>query len=445
MKAPELKDLIKESHPSMDICNQIQDEEFIIQVINRLYQLEKENTIIKEENITLKKEIQNLNQKTLKDNYDNKTNITLYITQINNLKEENEKYKNLNDEMKKINQKLCEDNKILMAHLDKNITDISKLTIQENNREIWGNGLKNLLQEKEKEIVEMKLNLVESEDKLKKLYDDNKRLNDMNKNLKFQIDKMENERQISELKFNEMIINIKNLENEIVMKNKDIQLLEQELKKFNSKNKEYDEENNKLNQLNLELKAQNDEIIEKMNKQADKIAFLEHENESKLNEMKDINYQINELEKNCKELKQDNINLTKQNEIVVNNNNELLALINEIKVKNDFIYNKYDNLKLKIDSIENLFQKEEDLENILAEFKKDISNIPDNYDNNPDNKQFYKTYNEKSFDDYLRNNIIDNSINEINSNSMRNYIKDVSNCHEEMTMDKKYDFLSKYN
>jgi predicted RNase H-like nuclease (RuvC/YqgF family) len=118
MKAPELSELISESYPNFNNPqnnnNITKTEEYINELKNRIEELEQENALQIGQNINLKKEINILKDKIIKSEYENKSNITLLKTKINNLKEENEKYNKSLQEMNSINKKLCSDNKTLM-------------------------------------------------------------------------------------------------------------------------------------------------------------------------------------------------------------------------------------------------------------------------------------------------------------------------------------------
>ena len=70
MKIPELNDLISESYPrDKDKINSIElddnNENFIIELRNKIYELEQENLLCKEDNLNLNNEIKNLKNKLL--------------------------------------------------------------------------------------------------------------------------------------------------------------------------------------------------------------------------------------------------------------------------------------------------------------------------------------------------------------------------------------------
>ena len=192
MKAPELNELISESYP-------IKRDYIIDQLKNKLFELDQENIFYKKENKNLEEEIKS----SKKSEYEMKSKLSIFMTQINNLKEEN-------DKMKIINQKLVEDNKILMSEIDKKISQI--------------NNIKEKNELEQKEIIIEKLNseLNEQENYIKKLFEDNKELNETNKNIIKE----------TEEKINELNMNIKILNEEINIKNEKINKLEQDLYKI---------------------------------------------------------------------------------------------------------------------------------------------------------------------------------------------------------------------
>ena len=108
---------------------------------------------------------------------------------------------------------------------------MSKLTVQENNKNAWENELKRLLENKEKMMNDIKLDLAKSEEKIKKLYDDNKLLNDLNKKLKKKIEINEEENINFNNQMNEISLNMKSMEDELNIKNNNINLLEKEIDK----------------------------------------------------------------------------------------------------------------------------------------------------------------------------------------------------------------------
>ena len=464
MKAPDLSELIKESHPkdnNKNLNNIKELEAYIIELKKNLYELEQENAFFKEENMNIKKEISILKEKIIKDEFNYKSNITLLKTQLNNLKEEYEKVNKAFQEMKTVNQKLCADNKTLMTELDKNMTDFSKLTIQENNKNVWGNELKKLLENKEKLTSELKLNLVISEDKIQKLFDDNKQLNEMNKLLNQKIEEMKEENLNLNNQINEINLNLKSLKEQLNIKNNNINSLEKELENLNFQLKECNNDNNNLNNLNLSLKNENKEIIDNLNNNKKNILLLEQKNKLLLDDLAKKERQINNIQEIGRKQEKEIINLMDKNNIMISNNRDVLILMKEIKNKNDFIYDEYVNLKQKMNSIKDLFQIDDNLEKMLIEFKNNI-NEENNFLNIDQINQFKeinnlqfqdeKKYNSNSalnmnksnkiYREFENQNINNNIIDyELNNNNNKNYIYDYSNNKDELTMDKKYEFL----
>ena len=449
MKVPDLNELVSESYPNcnnnLNINKINKPEEYILELKNKIEELERINALHNQENINLKKEIEILKDRIIKSEYENKSNITLLKTKINNLKDENEKYNKSLQEMNSINQKLCSDNKTLMLELDKNLTDISKLTVQDNNKNIWGNELKKLLENKEKLANELKLNLVNSEDKIKKLYEDNKQLSEINKKMKKEIDEIINEKKFMNDKINEMNINLKKLDEELNIKNQNVVLLEKEIEKLNLKLKDYDNNNNNLNDVNLSLKNQNREIIDNYNNLGKKLSSLEDKNKSLLDDLNKKENQINNIQEICMKQEKEIMNLINQNNKINNSNKNSLILIKEIKNKNGMMYDQYENLNKKINSIKNILHKNENLDKFISDNKIKFIENNNNYSNIDEinkidnNDEFnYNIYPLKMKEEHKTYYLL----NEENiNNSIKNYKYDYSGNKKEITMDKKYDFL----
>ena len=156
MKAPDINELITESHPQIN-------DYLIEQLKNKIYELEQENLLYKQDNYNLKEEI--INNKKI--DYENKAKLSLLMTQLNNLREENDKLNKSIQEMKIINQKLYEDNKTLMNEYDKKFNmqkmdkEVEKKDINQNNED------KNKLEQKNEEINKLNSELVEHEEYIK--------------------------------------------------------------------------------------------------------------------------------------------------------------------------------------------------------------------------------------------------------------------------------------
>ena len=95
---------------------------------------------------------------------------------------------------------------------------------------------------------------------------------------------------------------------------------------------------------------------------------------------------------------------------------------------------------MKIEELKYIFKDNYSLEQILINLKNNISS----------GKKNNNLYNDDNKDDYLKNEYDINNSSEINNennersieNTFRNYIND-NKDNEEITMDKKYDFLFK--
>ena len=184
-------------------------------------------------------------------------------------------------------------------------------------------------------------------------------------------------------------------------------------------------------------------------------------------ELKKKETQFNNIQETCRKQEKEIISLIGENNKLNYNNNDSLLLIKEIKNKNDDIFQDYEDLKHRMDSIKEIFKIDDDLEKILSEFKQNVSDEPNylNYDemktdymndkeiNNYVNKgnnanRIYNFNNEKDnnnhftldFKNVNNKKIIEDSSKKYN----RNYIYDNSNENkDEITMDKKYDFFIK--
>ena len=71
----------------------------------------------------------------------------------------------------------------------------------------------------------------------------------------------------------------------------------------------------------------------------------------------------------------------------------------EIRNKNNFMFDEFENINTKMNSIKDIIQAEDNLENLLIEFKKNINNTNDdkldkfnNNGNNIENKQYNEVY-----------------------------------------------------
>ena len=172
--------------------------------------------------------------------------------------------------------------------------------------------------------------------------------------------------------------------------------------------------------------------------------------------------QINKLQEINRKQEKEIINLINQNNKMNNYNKDSLLLMKEIKNKNDLLYNEYENLNQKMNSIKGILQEDDNIEKMILEFKNIINeendyinnniNLPKE-SNNLDYKEinqyknnispFKKDKNDKIKSEYDKNNI--NNINNIvildDTNKNRNYIYDYSDNKDEITMKKKYDFL----
>ena len=71
----------------------------------------------------------------------------------------------------------------------------------------------------------------------------------------------------------------------------------------------------------------------------------------------------------------------------------------EIRNKNNFMFDEFENINTKMNSIKDIIQADDNLENLLIEFKKNINNTNDdkldkfnNNGNNIENKQYNEVY-----------------------------------------------------
>ena len=434
MKAPDINELITESHPQIN-------DYLIEQLKNKIYELEQENLLYKQDNYNLKEEI--INNKKI--DYENKAKLSLLMTQLNNLREENDKLNKSIQEMKIINQKLYEDNKTLMKEYDKKFNmqtmdkEVEKKDINQNNED------KSKLEQKNEEINKLNSELVEHEENIKKLFEDNKQLNEKNKIIVKE----------TEDKLKELNINIKLLNEELNLRDDKIQKLEDELNKINSVLEETNNDNINLNNINLSLKEKIKELMDISDNDKNNILTLEQKNNLILIELDKKEKLINEYQQKYEIQQKQIVNLTNKNKSMINKTKDSLLLMDQIKQSHFGLYNKYETSQKKLDEINNLFKDEDTLEKILIEVKEEINNGKNNkiyyYENTEENDK-YKEYpnennnneNENKESSQNDNNYNENEIKTEKYNNFRNYIYDTKD-NEEITMDKKYDFLYEKN
>ena len=433
MKAPDINELITESHPQIN-------DYLIEQLKNKIYELEQENLLYKQDNYNLKEEI--INNKKI--DYENKAKLSLLMTQLNNLREENDKLNKSIQEMKIINQKLYEDNKTLMKEYDKKFNmqtmdkEVEKKDINQNNED------KNKLEQKNEEINKLNSELVEHEENIKKLFEDNKQLNEKNKIIVKE----------TEDKLKELNINIKLLNEELNLRDDKIQKLEDELNKINSVLEETNNDNINLNNINLSLKEKIKELMDISDNDKNNILTLEQKNNLILIELDKKEKLINEYQQKYEIQQKQIVNLTNKNNSMINKSKDSLLLMDQIKQSHFGLYNKYETSQKKLDEINNLFKDDDTLEKILIEVKEEINNGKNNkiyyYENTEENDK-YKEYpnennnnNENKESSQNDNNYNENEIKTEKYNNFRNYIYDTKD-NEEITMDKKYDFLYEKN
>lgn len=408
MKAPELNELISESHPK-------KDENLIEQLKNKIYQLEQENKLYKQKNYNLEEEIKNYKANEI----EFKSKLSLFMTQINNLRAENDNLNKSFQEMKIINTKLCEDNKTLMSELEQKINGN---TLNKN----IDNKNRNDLEEKDMIINKLNSDLNNQEEYIKKLFEDNKKLNDILKE--------------GDNKINELSENINLLNKEINIRDDKVEKLEEEIYKINAMLEEANKENLNLNNLNLALKEKNEELFENMNIIKNNFLNLEQKNNSILLELDKKEKIINDFqEQNKIQAKQIN-NLMNKNNSLINNSKDSSLLMNKIKAKHLDLYNKYGNVQMRLEEIKNIFRADNPLEQILFELKENI-----NYkENNNESINNYDEQNNISEDEMDNSPQINRNNKHKDYNNFRNYIYDKRD-NNEMTMDKKYDFLFENN
>ena len=435
MKAPDINELITESHPQIN-------DYLIEQLKNKIYELEQENLFYKQDNYNLKEEI--INNKKI--DYENKAKLSLLMTQLNNLREENDKLNKSIQEMKIINQKLYEDNKTLMNEYDKKFNmqkmdkEVEKKDINQNNED------KNKLEQKNEEINKLNSELVEHEEYIKKLFEDNKQLNEKNKIIVKE----------TEEKLKELNINIKLLNEELNLRDDKIQKLEDELNKINSVLEETNNDNINLNNINLSLKEKIKELMDISDNDKNNILTLEQKNNLILIELDKKEKLINEYQQKYEIQQKQIVNLTNKHNSMINKTKDSLLLMDQIKQSHFGLYNKYETSQKKLDEINNLFKDDDTLEKILIEVKEEINNGKNNkiyyYENTEENDK-YKEYpnennnnneNENKESSQNDNNYNENEIKTEKYNNFRNYIYDTKD-NEEITMDKKYDFLYEKN
>ena len=408
MKAPELNELISESYPK-------KDENLIEQLKNKIYQLEQENKLYKQKNYNLEEEIKNYKANEI----EFKSKLSLFMTQINNLRAENDNLNKSFQEMKIINTKLCEDNKTLMSELEQKINGN---TLNKN----IDNKNRNDLEEKDMIINKLNSDLTNQEEYIKKLFEDNKKLNDILKE--------------GDDKINELSENINLLNKEINIRDDKVEKLEEEIYKINAMLEEANKENLNLNNLNLALKEKNEELFENLNIIKNNFLNLEQKNNSILLELDKKEKIINDFqEQNKIQAKQIN-NLMNKNNSLINNSKDSSLLMNKIKAKHLDLYNKYGNVQMRLEEIKNIFSDDNPLEQILFELKENI-----NYkENNNESINNYDEQNNISEDEMDNSSQINRNNKHKDYNNFRNYIYDKRD-NNEMTMDKKYDFLFENN
>ena len=435
MKAPDINELITESHPQIN-------DYLIEQLKNKIYELEQENLFYKQDNYNLKEEI--INNKKI--DYENKAKLSLLMTQLNNLREENDKLNKSIQEMKIINQKLYEDNKTLMKEYDKKFNmqtmdkEVEKKDINQNNED------KSKLEQKNEEINKLNSELVEHEEYIKKLFEDNKQLNEKNKIIVKE----------TEEKLKELNINIKLLNEELNLRDEKIQKLEDELNKINSVLEETNNDNINLNNINLSLKEKIKELMDISDNDKNNILTLEQKNNLILIELDKKEKLINEYQQKYEIQQKQIINLTNKNNSMINKTKDSLLLMDQIKQNHFGLYNKYETSQKKLDEINNLFKDDDTLEKILIEVKEEINNGKNNkiyyYENTEENDKYIEYPNENNNNNENENkessqndnNYNENEIKTEKYNNFRNYIYDTKD-NEEITMDKKYDFLYEKN
>ena len=435
MKAPDINELITESHPQIN-------DYLIEQLKNKIYELDQENLLYKQDNYNLKEEI--INNKKI--DYENKAKLSLLMTQLNNLREENDKLSKSIQKMKIINQKLYEDNKTLMKEYDKKFNmqtmdkEVEKKDINQNNED------KNKLEQKNEEINKLNSELVKHEEYIKKLFEDNKQLNEKNRIIVKE----------TEEKLKELNINIKLLNEELNLRDDKIQKLEDELNKINSVLEETNNDNINLNNINLSLKEKIKELMDISDNDKNNILTLEQKNNLILIELDKKEKLINEYQQKYEIQQKQIVNLTNKHNSMINKTKDSLLLMDQIKQSHFDLYNKYETSQKKLDEINNLFKDDDTLEKILIEVKEEINNGKNNkiyyYENTEENDK-YKEYpnennnnneNENKESSQNDNNYNENEIKTEKYNNFRNYIYDTKD-NEEITMDKKYDFLYEKN
>ena len=414
MKAPELNELISESYPK-------NNDDLIEQLKNKIYELEQENIFYKQENYNLEEEINN----SKKIDYENKSKLTLLMTQINNLRQENDKISTSFQEMQILNQKLVEDNKILMSELDKK--NIKK------EEESMIDIAKDQLEEKNKIIIKLNSELTSHEEYIKKLFEDNKQLNEANKNIIKE----------TEEKIKELNDNIKLLNEEINLRDDKIGKLEEEIYRINTVVEEANKYNINLNNINSSLEEKNKELIDNLNNHKNSIITLEQKHNSVLIELEKKEKIINDFQEKFKYQAKQISNLIINYNTLIGNNKDSLLLMNKIKTNHFDLYNKYEYTQNKLEEIKKSFNDDNSLEKFLIEIKGELitkrnNNIKDN--ENENNECEKNNMNESGLNNLAKKD--DNQNNETSKeySNYRNYIYDTRG-NERMTMDQKYDFL----
>ena len=423
MKAPELNELIRESYPK-------NNDDLIEQLKNKIYELKQENIFYKQENYNLEEEINDCK----KIDYENKSKLTLLMTQINNLRQENDKIGTSFQEIQILNQKLVEDNKILMSELDKknnmNPKEIYNIKKEE---ESMVDIAKDQFEEKNKIIIKLNSELTSHEEYIKKLFEDNKQLNEANKNIIKE----------TEEKIKELNDNIKILNEEINLRDDKIGKLEEEIYKINKVLEEANKYKINLNNINSSLEEKNKELIENLNNHKNSIIALEQKHNSVLIELEKKEKIINDFQEKFKYQAKQISNLIIKYNTLISNNKDSLLLINKIKTNNFDLYNKYEYSQTKLEKIKKNFNDDNSLEKFLLEIKGELITKRNNniIDNDNENNECDKGYmNESGLNNLSKKDENKNNVTQKEYNNYRNYIYDTKG-NEGMTMDKKYDFL----
>ncbi len=186
------------------------------------------------------------------------------------------------------------------------------------------------------------------------------------------------------------------------------------------------------------------------------ILTLEQKNNLILIELDKKEKLINEYQQKYEIQQKQIVNLTNKNNSMINKSKDSLLLMDQIKQSHFDLYNKYETSQKKLDEINNLFKDDDTLEKILIEVKEEINNGKNNkiyyYENTEENDKYKEYPNENNNNNVneinesfqINNNYNENEIKTEKYNNFRNYIYDTKD-NEEITMDKKYDFLYEKN